>query len=153
MNMKQNLLLAAAFALTAQMAHAITADELAAQYQSAGYGYIQIRTGVSQIKIEAIKDGQKVEVIYDAATGAILKSESESIDTIDNTDQGLRLRKVNRDFVDGNDDDEDDDRSQGQGRGGDDDDDNDSDDDSDNDDNDNDDNDDNDDDGDDGDDN
>lgn len=137
MNMKRNLLLSAAFVLTAQMAVALTADELVAQYQAEGYGYIEIKSGVSQIKIEAIKDGRKVEVIYDVATGAILKQEFYEVGTIGSVDNGPEIRVVDRDFVrgdddnddDGEDDDsvdddedeDDDDDGRGRGRGGDDD--------------------------------
>lgn len=109
MTITRNVILAAAFGLAAQSAQALTANQLAAQYQNNGYGYIEVRTGVSQIKVEAIKDGQKVEVIYDAATGAILKSETERVGTLGNSDQGPRLRTVGRDFVDGRDVSDDDD--------------------------------------------
>jgi hypothetical protein len=113
-------LITAALILSAQMAAALTAQELATQYQADGYGYISIRTGLNQIKVEAVKNGQKVEVIYDAATGSVLKTESRAIGTIANADAGPRLRDVPRDFVrDGSGDDSldgGDDRGRGRGR-------------------------------------
>ena len=137
MTLKRNLMLATAFVLTAHMAQALTANELAAQFQSEGYSNISVRSGLTQIKIEAYKDGQKVEIIYDAATGAILKQESESVGTLANPDQGPRIREVGRDFVrvgddddeEDEDEDEDDDEDEGEDDDSDDDDDDDSDDD------------------------
>ncbi len=97
--MKRIFLFAAAFAVTAHSAVALTAADLATSYQTDGYSYIQIRTGATQIKVEAVKDGQKVEVIYDAAMGTVLKTETYSVGTIVSADPGLRLREVDRDFV------------------------------------------------------
>lgn len=106
MNVKRNLLLAAAFLATAQMASALTVEELVAQYQADGYGYIEVREGLTQYKIEAIRNGVKVEVIYDAVTGLILETESENVGTIGNSDPGVRIRKVDSDFTDNDDEDE-----------------------------------------------
>lgn len=109
MNVKRNLLLAAAFLASTQMASALTIAELTSQYQADGYSYIEAREGVSQYKIEAIRDGVKVEVIYDAVTGQILETSSYNVGTIGSSDPGVQVRKVNRDFVDGDDDSNDDD--------------------------------------------
>ncbi|MFN3606690.1 MAG: hypothetical protein ACK4SS_05755 [Cypionkella sp.] len=106
MTVKRNLLLAAAFIASTHMAAALTTDELAARYQSEGYSYIQIREGLSQYKVEAIRDGVKVETIYDAVTGLVLETESEKIGTIGSADPGVRLRKVSRDFYEREDDDD-----------------------------------------------
>jgi hypothetical protein len=106
MTVKRNLLLAAAFIASTHMAAALTTDELAARYQSEGYSYIQIREGLSQYKVEAIRDGMKVETIYDAVTGLVLETESEKIGTIGSADPGVRLRKVSRDFYEREDDDD-----------------------------------------------
>jgi len=97
--MKRTLMMTAAFAFAAQMAAALTADELAASLTADGYSYIQIKTGTTQIKSQAIKDGQKVETIYDAATGTVLKTETYAVGTIASSDPGVVIRDVPRDFV------------------------------------------------------
>lgn len=97
--MKRTLLMTVAFAFISHMAAALTADELAASFTADGYGFIQIKTGTTQIKVQAIKDGLKVETIYDAATGTILKTETHEIGTVSSVDPGVRQREVTRDFV------------------------------------------------------
>lgn len=99
MKLTSNFLLAAAFAFSANMALALTTDELIATYQSQGFTHISIKSGPTQIQIEAIKDGQKVEVIYDKATGATIKSEAHNIGTVGSADPGVRLREVDHDFA------------------------------------------------------
>lgn len=108
MNMKRNLLMTVAFLATAQMASAaaVTAEELAARFQAEGYSFIEIRQGATQIKIEAIKDGVKTEIIFDILTGAILKSESERVGTIGSSDPGIQISVIDRDFLDDEDEDE-----------------------------------------------
>lgn len=74
--MKRLMLLSAAFALSATMAMAaISASDLVTAYQSEGYTKIEVVTGLTQIRVEATKGTAKIEVIYDAATGAILSQE------------------------------------------------------------------------------
>lgn len=106
---------AAALIMSATFAHAaITSDDLVAQYQAQGYTRIEIKVGTTLAKVEAIKDGQKVEVLYDLVSGAILKSETEAVRPGEDVTAGVEVRNVNDDKLD-------DDR--GQGRGGNDDDD------------------------------
>lgn len=111
---------AAALIMSATFAHAaITSDDLVAQYQAQGYTRIEIKVGTTLAKVEAIKDGQKVEVIYDLASGAILKSETEAVRAGENVTPGVKVRTVNDDKLSdgrgrgrsGNDDDDDDDSS------------------------------------------
>ena len=47
-------------------------ESIVAQYQSEGFTRIEVDTGPRQIKVEATRDGRELEVVYDAATGAIL---------------------------------------------------------------------------------
>ena len=75
--MKRLFTLSAAFAFSASMAlAAITANDLVTAYQSEGYTRIEVVTGLTQIKVEAVKGTSKVEVIYDSATGTVLSEET-----------------------------------------------------------------------------
>lgn len=105
---------------------AITGQDIVAQYQSSGYQSIEVKVGPTQAKVEAIKDGVKIEAVYDLASGAVLKSENESVDPGQPTSTKVELETTDKDFTgdDGDDkdkaDDQDDDNS-GSGSGGDDD--------------------------------
>ncbi len=100
--MKRNLLLTAAviiFASTATAQTAVTPENLVAQYQAAGASRIEVKVGPTQTKVEAITGGIKEEVIYDSATGAVLKREIEAVDGNDNNNPGVQIRTVDSDFV------------------------------------------------------
>lgn len=100
---------AAGLFMAAPAAYAITAEELVAEYQAADYDFIEVTEGISQIKVEATRDGQTIEVIYDAETGEILKSEQEAADAEHRDRTGVQVRSRARDFLDADDlDDEDD---------------------------------------------
>jgi len=100
---------------------AIDGNELADAYLAEGYTFVEVKVGPTQTKVEAIKGGIKVEVIYDNETQDIIKREQESADADEIDRQGKEVRKVNRDFEgkdgkgrgddddDANDDDDDDD--------------------------------------------
>ena len=90
----------AALLFSASMAFgAITASDLAAQFQTNGYTFIQIKTGLTQIKVQAVKDGVRVETIYDIATGDVLSTHSRTVGTIASTDPGVVIRVLTRDFL------------------------------------------------------
>lgn len=114
--MKKTVFSALAIAFSSSMAFgAITTDQLISEYQTNGYSYIEVKSGLSQIKVEAVKDGSRIEVIYDIATGAPIKTSTYSVGTIVTPDPGVRLRNTNRDFSrsDSNDrDDDSDDRDE-----------------------------------------
>lgn len=123
------ILTAAAAAFCATIASAaITTDQIVSEFQAQGYTFIEVTKGISQIKVEAVRDSEKLDVIYDAETGEILKSELE--DAGDDAGRtGVKIRERDRNFVRDDDDDDDDHGGKGRGRGGDDDDDDDHDDD------------------------
>ncbi len=115
-------LVAAMITLSAQMAAAaITTDDVIATYQADGFTRIEVRVGLTQMKVEAIKGEIKVETIYDIETGDVLKTETEAVRAGENVAPGVSVRERNRDFVrvvrsdddddsdDDNDDDNDDD--------------------------------------------
>ncbi|MBT8408197.1 MAG: PepSY domain-containing protein, partial [Alphaproteobacteria bacterium] len=54
----------------------------------ANYQNVEIKYGPTQVKVEAVKDGVKYEVVYDSSTGKIIKQESEAADAddLDNDD-------------------------------------------------------------------
>lgn len=99
--MKKLLLLTAGMMLSAGMAAAsITAEQLVAAYQAQGYTTIDVTTGVSQIKVEAVLNQTQVEVIYDMATGAILNQE-QSVAGANDANQGVEIATANADFLAG----------------------------------------------------
>ncbi len=101
----------AALGLTAGIAFAeITNEQIIAAY--AGYDRIEIKRGPTQIKVEATKGGMTLEVIYDAATGAILKSETEPADA-DDAGTGIEIDFEDEDFLDDEDDEDDDEDDEG----------------------------------------
>lgn len=119
--MKRIFLIASLYALTAMTAQAeVNVDRLVASYQAEGYTSIEVTKGRTQTKVEAIKGDVKIEVIYDTATGQILKNETDSA-AGEFMRPGVKLRERDRDFVrvtgsdddsegSGDDDGEDDDR-------------------------------------------
>lgn len=97
--MKKLLLLSAGMIFAAGMASAaITADQLVAAYQADGYTTIEVTTGAGQFKVEAVKDTTKLEVVYDAETGAILKQEQSTAD-VGEAGQGVEIKSAKGDFV------------------------------------------------------
>lgn len=117
MKLKAKLLCyTAAIMLTTGAAFAaIDGNALADAYLAKGYTFVEVKVGPTQTKVEAIKDGIKVEVIYDNETQDIIKSEQESADADEVDRKGKQVRTVDSDF-------EDDDGSDDSGRGEDDDD-------------------------------
>ncbi len=102
MTLNAKLMMAgSALLLSATMAFgAITSDQLATQFQADGYSFISIKTGITQIKVEAVKDGTRYEMVYDIATGNVIDSETYAIGPINGTDPGVIVRVVARDFED-----------------------------------------------------
>ena len=98
--MKLFTTLTAGLLLAGTMAFAqVTPQALASDYQAQGYSRVEIKTGPNQIKVEAIRGTTKTEVVYDRATGAILKTETESVRPGENTRPGVSIRERRRDFV------------------------------------------------------
>jgi hypothetical protein len=103
------MMFTAAAALSANMAFAaIDGNALADDYLAEGYDFVEVKVGPTQTKVEAIKGGTKVEVIYDNETGEILKQEAEAADGDDVGRTGKQVRVEDKDFLDGDDDEGDD---------------------------------------------
>lgn len=95
----KSAVLALGFAFAAHGALALTTDEIIADLQAQGYSRVEVKVGPNQIKVEAIRGTEKVETIYDIATGAVLKTETDTVRLFDNTNPGVQIRERNRDFV------------------------------------------------------
>lgn len=101
--MSKRLLRTAAFCLAMAAGGAqaaITADDIVAQYQSAGYDRIEVKVGATQARVEAIKDGMKIEVVYDLASGAILQSESGAVKPGEDVTPGVEVEAADGDLLD-----------------------------------------------------
>lgn len=127
MKLKTRLMMfTAASALSANMAlAAINPQALADAYVAEGYTYVEIKVGPTQTKLEAVKGNRKAEVVYDNATGDVIKQEFENAGNYAGR-TGVEIGSAGRDFEDDrddSDDDEDDDRDDDEGddNGGDDD--------------------------------
>lgn len=107
MTLKARLMMfTAAVTFSATMASAaITANDVVATYQSQGYTYVQVKDGISQIKVEAIKDGVKLEVIYDKASGNVISQETRAVQGSEAGLSGVEVQHSNGDFDDTGDDD------------------------------------------------
>ncbi|MGL6212134.1 MAG: PepSY domain-containing protein [Paracoccaceae bacterium] len=88
---------------------AVNTDAVIADLQAQGYTSIEVKNGPSQVKVEAIRGTEQVEVVYDKDTGAVLKSEVGPVDTDEDADDGVSIRNEEDDFVDGDRNDSDDD--------------------------------------------
>ena len=100
---------AIALASNALYAQSIT-DQIVSQLQAQGYESIEIENGQTQIKVEAILNGRKLEVVYDALTGVILNEEVSTADDDDTLRRGVRISSSDDDdFLDDDEDDNDDD--------------------------------------------
>jgi hypothetical protein len=93
------VIFAATAAATAAVA-ATTPESIVDDFKAQGYVAIEVKVGPTQIKAEAVKDGVKVEVVYDKATGQVLKSETEAAGTVS---PGVEISYEDRDFVKGRD--------------------------------------------------
>ena len=87
---------------------AIDVNALAQEYVDLGYTRIEVEVGATLVKVEAIKDGTKLEVTYNLESGAIVKSETEAVDADEDTSPGVFI-DTEGDDEDGGDDDVDDD--------------------------------------------
>ncbi|NEX47876.1 PepSY domain-containing protein [Pseudotabrizicola algicola] len=85
--------------LAAPMGFALTVEQAVADLQAAGYTRIEVKRGLSQMKLEAFRGGEKLELVLDRATGAVLKREAEAVRPGENTMPGVSIRERNRDFV------------------------------------------------------
>lgn len=72
-------MICAAVALSAGAARALTVDDVLQSYTDAGFSAIEVRETASTIKVEAVKEGVKLELVYDKASGEVLKREQRPL--------------------------------------------------------------------------
>jgi hypothetical protein len=110
MKLKTKLMMfTAAAALSAGAAFAaINPDALAQSYLAEGYSYVEVKVGPTQTKVEAVKADRKVEVVYDNASGEVIKSEFDDADDDYLGKTGVEIKTTDATFEDGNDDEGDD---------------------------------------------
>ena len=125
-NLTRAIPVAVAFSLWAGASNADQfTDDVIATFQEMGFDYIEVKEGITQLKVEAIQGSEKYEVIYDRATGTILKQETERADADEIGRSGVEIDRRARDFLDDDDDDsrddDDDDRDDSSDRDEDDD--------------------------------
>ena len=93
-------LMIAGMVLSAGMAMAaVTTEQVISDLQAEGYTWIEVKRGPTQIKVEAVKGTTKIETIIDTATGAVLKTESETASAAEQSRVGVQVRDRNRDFL------------------------------------------------------
>jgi hypothetical protein len=78
--MKKILLTTTVFAFAATMAAAaITSQDVVDELTAQDYTVTEVHTGATQIKVEAVKGDQKIEMVYDIETGSVLRSETQTL--------------------------------------------------------------------------
>ena len=92
------LLLSAALIVSAGIAQAaITVDDVVKSYQGAAFTSIEVTESPALIKVEAIKDGVKLEILYDKASGDVIRREQSAASASDATKSGVEVRSVSDD--------------------------------------------------------
>lgn len=100
MKTKMNLMIAGMILAASMASAAVNTQTLVADLRAQGYTWIEVKRGLTQIKIEAIKGATKVETIVDAATGTVLKREVEAASAAEQGRTGVEVSNRNRDFID-----------------------------------------------------
>jgi hypothetical protein len=85
-------------------------DAVVRDFQRLGYEYIEVERGPTQLKAEGVRGREQFEVIYDLASGRILKQETETADDDYTGLRGVETATRVRDFIDLEDEEDDDDR-------------------------------------------
>lgn len=103
---------AAVLALTAggAIAESLT-DQVIAYLTDRGYDRIEVKEGPTQLKVEATNGVDVIELIYDLATGELLKEEHEPLDGDDDFEDGVEYDTDDEDFLDDDEEDDEDDES------------------------------------------
>lgn len=86
-------------------------DQIISDLQSKGYEYIEIKNGPTQTKVEAIRGTDKLEVVYDNASGSIIKQEREAAEQGEVGQSGVDISTRDDEFVDLRDEDDDEDEN------------------------------------------
>lgn len=80
--MKPMLLITAGLLITAKMAFAaVTVESIAADLAAQGYTQVEIKQSNGKISVEGTLGADRVETVYDAATGAVLRTQVSGKDS------------------------------------------------------------------------
>ncbi len=92
-------LLTMSLAFVGHAAFSLTTNEVVSDLQGQGYTRVEVKVGPTQMKVEAIRGSEKLEIIYDTVSGRVLKSETEQVGAGENTAPGVSVRERGEDFV------------------------------------------------------
>ncbi len=92
-------LLALGLVFGGHTAFAVTTEAVIADLQAEGYSRVEVKVGLTQMKVEAIRGTEKLEMVVLSETGQVLKSEAGQVRPGENTTPGVSVRERNRDFV------------------------------------------------------
>lgn len=96
------ILLATAVAFSGSMAlAALSAQGLVDSLTAAGYTRIEVKTGPTQTKVEAIRGTDTLEQVLDNASGNVLKSETGTVEPGSDTSPGVSIKTGSKDFIHG----------------------------------------------------
>ena len=98
----KSMLLSTTLILSASAAAAITPEQVISAFQNQGFTAAEVKSGPTQIKVEAVRDDLKLEVIYDRETGTILSQERSRADANDAAG-GWEFSRSDVDFISGDD--------------------------------------------------
>ena len=123
--MRRNLLASAGVSLllAAPAMGETFAERVVEQLAADGFRALEVKNGPTETKVEAIRGGTRLEVVYDRATGQIVEQEVEPFTGIAPPAGVIEISARDRDFSDlarDRAEDEDDDRDRQRGRGRDD---------------------------------
>lgn len=82
---------------------AVDPEALVNDLQAQGFTRIEVKTGPGQVKVEAVRGTEKVERVYDMATGAVLKTETKAVGPGDDLGPGVSFDSRDDDFERGTD--------------------------------------------------
>ena len=108
--MKRTILFAGILAVSAGLASADPlTDRLVADFRAEGFQFIEVQRSATQIKVEAVRGDEKIELVVDRVTGDVLKREIGSADRLEQGRSGVSVRdRGSRTFVEGDDREDDD---------------------------------------------
>lgn len=98
--MIRKLMMSAALALIGTAVSAAVSTDVVVQSLSAqGFTRVEVKRGLSQIKVKAIRGDEKLDLVLDGATGRILKQSMARTMFLDNKTPGFFVSERQRDFL------------------------------------------------------
>ena len=98
--MRRVIALTAALALLGTAATATVSNEaLISDLSGKGFTRVEIKHGLTQLRVQAIRGKMRLELVLDAETGLVLRQRTGKIRLFDNTAPGAFVTSRSRDFV------------------------------------------------------